>query len=144
MTTDTSMANTFIYIRDNSDTTKPSNHATIRYDQFVRRLFKAMPERDMKFHAILGIAGESGELVDVVKRELIYNSKTTPEGKSIRDAIIEEAGDMRFFLQTLQQLYEISEIEILQANADKLSKRYKELTYSDNAANARADKQEGQ
>ena len=37
-------------------------------------------------------------------------------------------------------LYDISEAQILQANAEKLSKKYKGLAYSDQAAQERADK----
>lgn len=142
MTTDTALALGFVYVMDDSDTTKPANHQTIRYDQFVRRLFKVMPLDYMKFHAVGGVCEEAGELHDVVKRELIYKSDKTSEGKSIREGLIEEMGDLRFYIQAVMQVYEISEHEILQGNADKLSARYKKLAYSDASANARADKSE--
>lgn len=107
---------------------------TVRYDQFVRNLFKPMTETLMALHAALGVAGEAGELADAIKKEYIYGKPRD------RANIVEELGDLRFYLQSVQNHYLISEQEILQANANKLSKRYAELKYSDAAAIARADK----
>ena len=106
----------------------------VRYDQFVRQLLKADSEVMMKLHAALGVAGEAGELADAIKKECIYKKPVD------RTNIIEELGDLRFYMQAVQQMYEITEQEVLQANADKLAKRYLGLTYSDQAAIARADK----
>ena len=106
----------------------------IRYDQFVLQLFKADTAPGMLNHAVLGVAGEAGELVDAIKKHTIY-------GKPLdRANIIEELGDLRFYIQAMQNVLGITESEVLQANADKLSKRYRGLKYSDKAAIERADK----
>ena len=106
----------------------------IRYDKFVELLFKVMPIAMMKAHCGLGITGEAGELADCIKREIIY-------GKPLdRANLVEELGDLKFYIQATQLVYGISEQEILQANADKLSERYAGLAYSDAQAIARADK----
>jgi NTP pyrophosphatase (non-canonical NTP hydrolase) len=109
---------------------------TVRYDQFVRNLFKPDSEDLMKLHAALGVGGEAGELQDAIKREVIYGKPAD------RDTIIEELGDLRFYIQSVMQMYDINEQEILQNNADKLAKRYVELTYSNEEAINRADKQQ--
>lgn len=106
----------------------------IRYDVFVSLLFKQMSPEMMKAHAAMLVAGESGELVDAIKKEIIYGQP--PDLANI----IEELGDLRFGIQSVMNLYSITETEILQSNANKLAARYKGLTYSDQAAKDRADK----
>lgn len=109
----------------------------IRYDQFVMQLFKADTAPAMLNHAVMGVAGEAGELIDAIKKHTIY-------GKPLdRENIIEELGDLRFYIQAMQNVLGITESEVLQANADKLSKRYRGLKYSDKAAIDRADKTTG-
>ena len=125
-------SNDWIYIRRAPET----EAEIIRYDQFVLRLAKAESRRDMIFHAILGLCGEVGELADVIKKELVYNKSLD------RAHLVEELGDIRFYLRFVQNMYEISDAEVLQRNADKLSIRYKDLTYTDQAAQDRADKDE--
>lgn len=116
------------------------NNRQIRYDIFVEKLFKKMDLDLMFCHAAMGCAEEAGELSDVIKRDVIYNSDKTSEGKSILEGIIEEIGDVRFYLQAVMNLYGISEQQVLQHNALKLAERYEGLEYRDAAAQARADK----
>lgn len=136
-------ANSFIllanpaYKADDPENPDQDPHNLIRYDDFVRQLFKADTEPMMALHAALGCAGEAGELADAIKREYIYNKPRN------RKNVVEELGDLRFYMQAVMNLYEINESEVLQANADKLAVRYKELRYSDTAAIARADKVAG-
>ena len=107
---------------------------TLRYDAFVAMLFKQQSMDYMALHAALGVCGEAGELADAVKKEVIY-------GKTLdRKNIVEELGDLRFYIQAVMQIYRITEQEVLQENANKLSIRYKQLRYSDEAAQTRADK----
>ena len=110
----------------------------IRYDQFVLQLFKGDTAPMMKLHAALGVCGEAGELGDAIKKEVIY-------GKPLdMPNLVEELGDLRFYIQAVQNIYGIPESLLLQYNADKLSKRYASLRYSDEQAIARADKGEDQ
>lgn len=107
---------------------------TIRYDQFVRQLFKADTMNQMVNHAALGVCGEAGELADCLKKHIHYNKPLD------RKNLVEELGDLRFYIQAVQNLFGITEQEVLQANADKLATRYVGLKYSDTAAILRADK----
>lgn len=106
----------------------------IRYDAFVALLFKQQDRETMQLHAALGVCGEAGELGDAIKKEVIYQK--LPD----RENVVEELGDLRFYMQAVQNLYGITEQEVLQHNANKLAKRYKSLAYSDQAAQERADK----
>jgi NTP pyrophosphatase (non-canonical NTP hydrolase) len=136
------IANSFVAVRvDNMfetlQTGKLPNEPefeTVRYDEFVRRLFKVMSPEMMKAHCAMGVSGEAGELCDAIKKEIIYGQPAD------RKNIVEELGDLRFYIQATQQMYDISEGEVLQANAHKLSERYKKLVYSDQAAKDRVDK----
>ena len=106
----------------------------IRYDQFVRQLFKADTEPMMALHAALGVCGEAGELADAIKKQYIY-------GKQVNISnIIEELGDLKFFIQAVMNHYGLKEQYVLQVNANKLSVRYSGLRYTNEAAIARADK----
>lgn len=107
---------------------------TIRYDMFVLQLFKADSSALMKMHAALGVCGEAGELGDAIKKEIVYGK--TPDVINI----MEELGDLRFYIQAVQNLYNIPEQMLLQYNADKLAKRYASLRYTDEEAIRRADK----
>ena len=109
----------------------------IRYDQFVLRLFKKMEFEQMVTHAVLGITSEAGEIANCYKKVQAYGQEINLKN------LIEELGDMRFFLQAIQNLYGISDGQILQANAEKLAERYSNLEYSDSKAAARKDKTSG-
>lgn len=125
-----------IYIKhQNSDVVAEE---VIRYTEFVRRCHKVDTEQMMAMHIGLGVCGEAGELADAIKREYIYNKPRN------RKNIVEELGDLRWFIQACMNHYGIDEQEILQGNADKLSERYVGLAYTDAAAVARADKVNGE
>lgn len=115
---------------------------TINYAEFVQALVKPgeaivaslTPEKADATHAVLGVAGEAGELVDVVKRWTIY-------GKDLdREVAVEEFGDLEFYMEQLRQRLGITREETIEANIRKLSKRYHAGRYTDAQAQARADK----
>jgi len=93
------------------------------------------PEKADLWHMQTGVSGESGELTDALKRYIIYNKPLD------RENVIEELGDLEFYLERIRQVLHIAREETLLANIAKLGKRYEGLTYSDAAAQARADKQ---
>ena len=67
------------------------------------------------------------------KKHAIYNKPLD------RDNVVEELGDIEFYLQQLRVRLSITREETLHANVQKLRKRYAS-GYSDAAAQARADK----
>ena len=113
------------------------------YRDFVASRMKPMEtlQADL-IHMTLGVAGEAGELVDAIKKHWAYG-KPLDVGN-----VVEELGDLLFYIQgvlnivTSQGVLAPKTLEDLTvANMNKLSKRYP-TGYSDQAAIARADKQE--
>lgn len=109
---------------------------TLRKDPVVLLSEKTPVKIDMD-HAVFGICGEAGEIADAVKKHTIYNQ---PFDKARRDHLVEELGDMEFYLEQLRAVCVISREECIKANIEKLHVRYNGLKYSDKAAEVRADK----
>lgn len=96
------------------------------------------PAKAHLLHMALGLAGEAGEVVDALKKCVIY-------GKLLdRDHLTEELGDVEFYLQGLRAAAGISRDSCLAANTTKLRLRYASGAYTNEQAQARADKEEGQ
>jgi NTP pyrophosphatase (non-canonical NTP hydrolase) len=104
-------------------------HAEIVERLFVKRNFGS----DGLMHAAVGIAGEAGELLDAIKKVWVYDKPID------RENIIEELGDIEWYMQALRSLLEITREETIAANIAKLRKRYPD-GYSDAHAVARLDK----
>ena len=93
------------------------------------------PQETHLWHMATGVAGEGGELLDAIKKHVIYRKPLD------RENVIEELGDLEFYMCAIREELGISREEVLDANIAKLSERYKKLQYSDDGAQARADKQ---
>lgn len=114
----------------------------INYADMVKALAKSgsailetlTPEKCHLDHMGIGVAGEAGELLDAIKRHTIYGKDLDMEN------VIEELGDMEFYLEGIRQSLGITREQTLQANKDKLGERYKSGAYSDKQAQERADK----
>ena len=89
-------------------------------------------------HMAVGIAGEAGELLDAVKKAAIYRKPID------RANVVEELGDLEFYMEGLRQGLGITRQEVLDHNITKLSKRYSSGSYSDKHAQERADKNPAQ
>ncbi len=87
-------------------------------------------------HMAIGVSGEAGELLDAIKKRVIYRKSLD------RLNVIEELGDLEFYLEGLRQSLQITREETIEHNLVKLQKRYSGVKYSDAAAQARADKVE--
>jgi NTP pyrophosphatase (non-canonical NTP hydrolase) len=85
-------------------------------------------------HMTVGISGEAGELLDAVKKAVVYRKPLD------FDNVIEELGDLEFYMEGLRQALDITREQTLDANKAKLGIRYLN-GYSDKAAQVRADKQ---
>lgn len=88
-------------------------------------------------HMALGICGEAGEIADALKKAAIYNKPLD------RDNVVEELGDLLFYMQGVMNDLGISWDEVVKFNITKLAARYP-AGYSDQAAQERADKQQPQ
>lgn len=104
------------------------------YSDFVYSRTKDMESGTLDLvHAVVGVSGEAGELLDAIKKVWVYNKPID------RANIVEELGDLRFYMQALMNFLGITEEEVIQGNVNKLQARYP-LGYDDSAAIARADK----
>lgn len=114
------------------------------YSSMVRALAKPGVEiaaemnaaRAHVLHMAVGIAGEAGQLLDAIKKHVIYGKELDLEN------VIEELGDLEFYMDGLRQGISVSREECLSSNIQKLGKRYASGSYTDQQAQERADKQE--
>lgn len=88
-------------------------------------------------HAAVGICGEAGEILDPIKAFVIYNRPLDVPN------LIEEVGDLEFYMEQLRQVLDITRDEVLEANIEKLEIRYGvNRTYTDEQSNSRKDKEQ--
>jgi NTP pyrophosphatase (non-canonical NTP hydrolase) len=85
-------------------------------------------------HMAIGISGEAGELLDAIKKQVIYRKPLD------RENVLEELGDLEFYMEGIRQGLGITREQCLAANIAKLGKRYEGMRYTDTAAQERADK----
>lgn len=108
--------------------------ATGEYEVAAMKTAKDMGSfRENLIHAALGLASDSGEFVDAVKKHCIY-------GKELdRANCIEELGDILWFVALACNTLKVDMLDVMDSNIRKLNKRYPGK-YTDQAAIARADK----
>jgi NTP pyrophosphatase (non-canonical NTP hydrolase) len=70
----------------------------------------------------LGLAGEAGEVADVVKKIVFHGMDYTDE---VRDRMIKELGDVMWYVAFTASVLDCSIDEIIDANVKKLQARYK-------------------
>ena len=85
-------------------------------------------------HMALGIFGEAAELMDAVYTSVAGHYKLDMEN------VIEELGDIEFYMEGFRQGIDISHELVLEENYQKLNVRRYPDGYSDQAAQERADK----
>ena len=117
--------------------------AAMPYSEFVDLLSKPGSEildqltadQAELLHMGVGVAGEGGEVSDVIKAHTIYQKPLD------RVQLVEELGDLKFFMTRIMTMTGITHEELDLSNKTKLAKRYAKLSYSNEAAVGRADKQ---
>ena len=112
-----------------------------KYVSFVKSIEKPSdtisldPLHKRQIHAAMGMAGETGETVDIIKKHVIY-------GKELDiTKVVEECGDVLYYMAVLLDSVGSNIPEAMQKNYEKLSARYYKGTYSNEQAIKRADKQ---
>jgi NTP pyrophosphatase (non-canonical NTP hydrolase) len=78
---------------------------------------KDMPADRQLANAALGLAGEAGEVADLVKKHLFHGVIVAGKAK-------DEVGDVLFYLDWVAELYGFTLQEAADANVEKLKKRY--------------------
>lgn len=89
----------------------------------------ANPNANPMMNALLGLAGESGEVCDYMKKVLFHDKEFDKE------VLVAELGDLLWYVNLLLSAIEVDWSEVFEKNIKKLSKRYPELTFSAERAN---------
>lgn len=74
--------------------------------------------RDQILNAGMGIGGEAGEIVDLLKKHVFHSHVVT------RSQLTEELGDLLYYVDWLMEVANLNLADVMQANADKLALRY--------------------
>lgn len=79
-----------------------------------------LDKKDVLINGVMGLCGESGEAIDIVKKWLA-------QGHGLdRDGLAKELGDIAWYLAETAYALDIPLEDILHANIEKLKKRYPE------------------
>lgn len=75
-------------------------------------------KKDALINGVMGLCGESGEAIDIVKKWLAQGHELD------REHLIKELGDVAWYLAETAAALDVSLEDVLQGNIDKLKKRY--------------------
>ena len=79
-----------------------------------------LSQQDVLINAVMGLCGESGEAIDIVKKHLHQGHELD------REALVKELGDIAWYLAEAATALDMELEEILAANIEKLRRRYPE------------------
>jgi NTP pyrophosphatase (non-canonical NTP hydrolase) len=80
----------------------------------------ALGERDVLINGVMGLCGESGEAIDIVKKHLAQGHELD------REKLIGELGDIAWYLAEVATVLGVDLETVLTRNIDKLKARYPE------------------
>lgn len=84
----------------------------------MRSLNKELNQKDVLINGVMGLCGEAGEAIDLVKKHLSQGHELNKE------ALILELGDVAWYLAETAYALDVSLEEVFKKNIDKLEKRY--------------------
>lgn len=79
-----------------------------------------LSRQDVLINGVMGLCGESGEAIDLVKKHLHQGHELDREG------LKKELGDIAWYLAETAWALDLSLEEVFRGNIDKLKKRYPE------------------
>ena len=77
-----------------------------------------LSKREVLINSVMGLCGESGEAIDIVKKWMAHGHALDQEH------LVKELGDIAWYLAEAATALDMDLEDILQANLDKLKKRY--------------------
>ena len=80
----------------------------------------ALTEKDVLINGVMGLCGEAGEAIDLVKKHLFHGHELK------RDELIKELGDVAWYLAETAHAIGYSLEDVLRMNVEKLKARYPE------------------
>lgn len=84
----------------------------------LKTLNPNLSKKDILINGVMGLCGESGEAIDIVKKHLAQGHELNKEH------LIEELGDIAWYLAETAYALDISLEEVLKINIEKLKNRY--------------------
>ena len=79
-----------------------------------------LSKRDVLLNSVMGLCGESGEAIDLVKKHLMQGHDFD------REKFAKELGDIAWYLAEAATAIDMELEDVLQMNIDKLKKRFPE------------------
>lgn len=86
----------------------------------MRTLNPDLDKKDVLINSVMGLCGESGEAIDIVKKWLAQGHELD------REHLAKELGDVAWYLAEAATALDLPLEQIFQGNIDKLKKRYPE------------------
>ena len=80
----------------------------------------ALSKKDVLINGVMGLCGESGEAIDIVKKHLAQGHELD------KQKLAKELGDIAWYLAETATALDLNLEDILEANIEKLRKRYPE------------------
>ena len=80
----------------------------------------ALTKQDVLINAVMGLCGESGETIDLVKKHLHQGHPLD------KQQLLQELGDIAWYLAEAAYALDTDLETVLQSNLDKLAKRFPE------------------
>ena len=97
----------------------------------LRTLNPSLSKSEILINGVMGLCGESGEAIDIVKKHLAQGHALDREGlikaqghKLDRENLAKELGDVAWYLAETAYALDYDLESIFQMNLDKLAKRY--------------------
>ena len=95
----------------------------------LRTVNPALSRRELLINGVMGLCGESGEAIDLVKKHLHHGHELD------KTALVKELGDIAWYLAETAYALDVSLEDVLQGNIEKLKKRYPEGFSSERSRN---------
>ena len=84
----------------------------------LRTLNQNLDKKSMLINSVMGLNGESGEAIDIVKKHLFHGHELDKEH------LIKELGDIAWYLAEAAYALNINLDDVFRINIEKLEKRY--------------------
>jgi NTP pyrophosphatase (non-canonical NTP hydrolase) len=109
------------------------------YQQLALRTARSDQSLDIRrLIATLGLAGEAGEVAELVKKQIGHGHNVAPE------QVAKELGDALWYTALVATLYDLDLQQIARENIEKLRRRYPEgFSSSDSISRQDVSKDEG-
>lgn len=79
-----------------------------------------LDKKDILINGVMGLCGESGEVIDIVKKHLAQGHELDKE------KIIKELGDVAWYMAEIATVLDVELEDVFVQNIEKLKKRYPE------------------